>query len=93
MSGVRHPPANEAADHVTATRSARSATPFRECKHYQAMPDVPRALSQGGIGFFVEEVQNIHRLLKSSNAIIHILIHPATYSSPLIRRAEMLSEG
>jgi len=42
MSGVRHPPANDAADHVTATRSARSATtrsatPFRECKHYQAV--------------------------------------------------------
>ena len=30
MSGVRHPPANDAADHVTAT-------PFRECKHYQAI--------------------------------------------------------
>jgi len=41
-------------------------------------PGLPRALSQGGIGFFVEEVQNIHRLLKSSNAIIHT---PPTSSS------------
>jgi len=48
------------------------------------MPDVPRALSHRGTGFFVEEAQNIHRLLKSSNATIHTPLTSTSIQPPML---------
>jgi len=102
MSGVRHPPANDAADHVTETRSARSATtrsatPFRECKHYQAVfkRGIQVAVYARCDASTVSRRDWVFRRRSTKHSpsaqifqrhhphATDILIHPATYASPL----------
>jgi len=101
ISGVRHPPANDAADHVTATRSARSATLV--LRHHSVNVNTTRLFESEDLGSCLRQMCREHCLKgglgfrrrstkhpppaqifqRHHPHATDILIHPATYSSPL----------